>query len=209
MVTALTSKKRVEAADRAVDQKHVARFARVRGMRKWPIPDRRGYPPHDMGDDTASSSSQPRAARVVIVGTAEPIGDALAQQVELLGWVPITTSEIDESVTAIDDLGANDAVVVLEHQHAVATPVLAAALRSDAGYVGAIGSRRMQAARVSSLRRAEIRDDELAALHCPSGLDLGAATPAESAVSIVAEIVATRSGRDPQPLRTTTNRISA
>jgi xanthine dehydrogenase accessory factor len=162
-----------------------------------------------MQDDTPPSDPGTRAARVVIVGTAEPIGDALARQVELLGWVPVTTSDVDESVAAIGDLGANDAVVVLEHQHAVATPVLAAALRSGSGYVGAIGSRRMQAARVSSLQRAAVRDEELAALHCPSGLDLGAATPAESAVSIVAEIVATRSGRDPQPLRTTSNRISA
>jgi xanthine dehydrogenase accessory factor len=146
---------------------------------------------------------------VVIVGTAEPIGDALARQVALLGWLPVTTSGLEASVAAIAALGTDDAVVVLEHQHAVATPVLAAALRSSAGYVGAIGSRRMQAARVSSLQRAEVSDGELAALHCPSGLDLGAATPAESAVSIVAEIVATRSGRDPAPLRTTTNRISA
>jgi xanthine dehydrogenase accessory factor len=147
--------------------------------------------------------------RVVIVGTAEPIGDALARQVALLGWQPVTTSGLEESVTAIGALGSDDAVVVLEHQHAIATPVIAAALRSSVGYVGAIGSRRMQAARVSSLQRAEVSDEELAALHCPSGLDLGAATPAESAVSIVAEIVATRSGRDPAPLRATTNRISA
>jgi xanthine dehydrogenase accessory factor len=87
--------------------------------------------------------------------------------------------------------------------------VLAAALRSGVGYVGAVGSRRMQAARLSSLQRAGVTDDEVGALHCPSGLDLGAASPAESAVSIVAEIVATRTGRDPRPLRTTTNRIGA
>jgi xanthine dehydrogenase accessory factor len=150
-----------------------------------------------------------RAPRVVIVGTAAPIGDALARQVELLGWTPVATSGVEASVAAISELGTGDAVVVLEHQHAISTPVLAAALRANVGYVGAIGSRRMKEARVNSLQRAEVSDGELATLHCPSGLDLGAATPPESAVSIVAEIVATRTGRDPVPLRTSTNRISA
>jgi xanthine dehydrogenase accessory factor len=159
--------------------------------------------------DEAAETLGEQPPRVVIVGTAAPIGDALARQVELLGWTPVRTSGVDDSVAAIGELGAGDAVVVLEHQHAIATPVLAAALRGDVGYVGAIGSRRMQAARVTSLQRAEVSDDELAALHCPSGLDLGAATPPESAVSIVAEIVATRTGRDPVPLRASTKRISA
>ena len=57
----------------------------------------------------------------------------------------------------------------------------------------------MQSARVASLRGAGATDDEIAALHCPTGLDLGARTPAESAVSIMAEIIAVRSGRDAQP----------
>ena len=162
-----------------------------------------------MPEEAGPIAGGTRSRRVVIVGTAAPIGAALARQVELLGWTAVTTSGVEESVAAIGELGADDAVVVLEHQHAISTPVLAAALRGNVGYVGAIGSRRMQAARVSSLQRAEVSDEELAALHCPSGLDLGAATPAESAVSIVAEVVATRAGRDPVPLRTSTNRISA
>jgi xanthine dehydrogenase accessory factor len=159
--------------------------------------------------EEAPPSEDAVARRVLIVGSAGPIGDALARQVDLLGWIPVEVTSVEESVAGIGELGSDDAVVVLEHQHAVATPVLAAALQSTVGYVGAVGSRNMQAARVSSLRRAGVGDEEVAALHCPSGLDLGAATPAESAVSIVAEIVATRTGRDPRPLRTTTNRISA
>ena len=107
-----------------------------------------------------------------------------------------------------ETLGVDDAVIVLEHQHTIATPVLVAALRAKVGYVGALGSRRMQAARVRSLRDAGVSDDEIAALHCPTGLDLGARTPAESAVSIVAEIIADRAGRDAAPLRAGTNRIS-
>jgi xanthine dehydrogenase accessory factor len=148
------------------------------------------------------------ATRVLIVGTAGPIDDALANQAELLGWAVVATTSVEESVGEIVEMGTSDAVVVLEHRHAVATPVLAAALRSSVGYVGAVGSRRMQAARLSSLRQAGLGDGEIEALHCPSGLDLGATSPAESAVSIVAEIVATRTGRDPRPLRTTTNQIS-
>ena len=58
-----------------------------------------------------------------------------------------------------------------------------------------------------SLQAAGVTDEQIAELHCPTGLDLGARTPAESAVSIVAEIIATRSGRDAQPLRTGSNHI--
>jgi xanthine dehydrogenase accessory factor len=109
----------------------------------------------------------------------------------------------------VRELGADGAVIVLEHEHRIATPVLLSALRGGVGYVGALGSRKMHSARITSLRNAGVTEEELAALHCPTGLDLGARTPAESAVSIVAEIIATSSGRDAQPLRSGTNSISA
>ncbi len=152
--------------------------------------------------------SRERAPRVVIVGVG-PIGDALTGQAELLGWSATTTTGLDESVAAVGHLESIDAVIVQDHEHRIATPVLTTALRGAAGYVGALGSRRMQGARLGSLRRAGVTEDELADLHCPTGLDLGARTPAESAVSIVAEIIAARSGRDPASLRATSNRITA
>jgi xanthine dehydrogenase accessory factor len=146
-------------------------------------------------------------ARVVIVGSG-PIGDALARQAELLGWSATSTDGVEASVAALGDLDGGDAVVVLDHDHTVATPVLAAALAGTVGYVGALGSRRMQAARAQSLRDAGVDDADLVRLHCPTGLDLGADTPAESAVSIAAEMIAERTGRDAAPLRTTSARVT-
>ncbi len=146
-------------------------------------------------------------AQVVIVGTG-PIGDAVARQAALLGWQSTTTTGVEESLGAVARLDATDAVIVLEHDHSVATPVLAAALAAPVGYVGALGSRKMQAARDRSLRDSGVGDAELAGLHCPTGLDLGANTPAESAVAIVAEMIAERAGRDAAPLRTTSARVT-
>jgi xanthine dehydrogenase accessory factor len=145
---------------------------------------------------------------ILLVGD-ELLGPALVEQAGVLGWAARTTTGLDESLAAVDELGVGDAVIVLEHQHKIATPVILAALRGGVGYVGALGSRKMQEARGASLRTAGATDVEIASLHCPTGLDLGARTPAESAVSIVAEIIATSSGRDAQPLRRGTDRISA
>ena len=147
-------------------------------------------------------------SKLLLVGV-EPFARELERQAALLDWPALTTTGLDESLAALGELGPGDAVIVMEHQHKIANPVLVAALQSEVGYVGALGSRRMQAARVRLLQEAGATDDQVAALHCPTGLDLGARTPAESAVSIVAEIIATRSGRDPQPLRAGTNPISA
>ena len=139
-------------------------------------------------------------SKLLVVG-AEPFARELERQAALLDWPALTTTGLDESLAALGELGAGDAIIVMEHQHTIANPVLLAALQAGVGYVGALGSRRMQAARVRLLQEAGATHDQIAALHCPTGLDLGARTPAESAVSIVAEIIATRSGRSPQPLR--------
>ena len=159
-----------------------------------------------MGTDAAPSAGTSPPS-VLVVGSGE-MGEAIRAQAQLLGWVTITTTDVDDSLRALEREGP-DAVVVLEHNHSIATPVLAAALADGVPYVGALGSRKMQAARDSSLRRAGATDDQLERLHCPTGLDLGARTPAESAVSIVAEMIAQRTGRDAAPLRATSNRISA
>jgi xanthine dehydrogenase accessory factor len=93
------------------------------------------------------------------------------------------------------ELGPRDAVLVFTHDPKFDEPALLAALRSDAGYVGALGSRRTQAERVERLRAAGVSEEELGRLHAPCGLDLGARTPEETAVSILAEVVAARTGR--------------
>ncbi|HET9610911.1 MAG TPA: XdhC/CoxI family protein [Acidimicrobiales bacterium] len=101
-------------------------------------------------------------------------------------------------------LTPRDAVCVLTHDAKFDVPALVAALATDVGYVGAMGSRRTHADRVARLVDAGADDAGLARIRAPIGLDLGARTPEETAVSICAEIIAQRTGRaDARPLRDT------
>jgi xanthine dehydrogenase accessory factor len=93
------------------------------------------------------------------------------------------------------------AIVVLTHEEKFDVPALRGALATEAFYIGAMGSRRAQARRREHLVEAGARDDDLERIHGPCGLDLGAETPAETALSILAEIVAVRNGRAGGPLR--------
>ncbi len=104
---------------------------------------------------------------------------------------------------------ARTAVCVLTHDPKFDVPVLARALRSAAGYVGAMGSRRTHAARLEALRAEGLTEEELARLSAPIGLDLGARTPEETAVSIAAEIIALRSGGSGDRLSATAGPIHA
>ncbi|GFN01177.1 hypothetical protein Sfulv_59870 [Streptomyces fulvorobeus] len=90
---------------------------------------------------------------------------------------------------------------VLTHEAKFDIPLLQLALRLPVAYVGAMGSRRTHTDRRRRLREAGLDEDELARLHSPIGMDLGARTPEETAVSIVAEIVALRYGGSGVPLR--------
>lgn len=98
-------------------------------------------------------------------------------------------------------LGPRDALVCLSHDAKFDEPTLALALASKAGYVGAIGSRRTHAKRVARLREAGFGDADIARVHSPVGLDLGASTPAEIALAVAAEMVAVRRGRDGGSMR--------
>jgi xanthine dehydrogenase accessory factor len=98
-------------------------------------------------------------------------------------------------------------VCVLTHDPKFDVPVLALALRQPLGYVGAMGSRRTHEDRMRRLREAGVEESALARLASPIGLDLGARTPEETAVSIAAEIIASRWGGQGQPLAGLTGRI--
>jgi xanthine dehydrogenase accessory factor len=94
------------------------------------------------------------------------------------------------------DLGPRDAAVCLAHDPKFEDPALSALLRSETGYIGAIGSRGTHAKRVVRLHDAGFSDADIARIHSPVGLNLGAQTPEEIAIAILAEIVAVRRGRD-------------
>lgn len=91
-------------------------------------------------------------------------------------------------------------VVVLSHDPKFDLPALRCALQSNAPYIGLLGSRRSQAARRESLREEGFDDAALARIHGPAGLDLGGVTVGETALSILAEIVAARRGGQGSPL---------
>jgi xanthine dehydrogenase accessory factor len=94
-----------------------------------------------------------------------------------------------------EELGARHYVVILSHDPKFDLPALEVTLRSQAAYVGLIGSRTTQAKRKAALREAGFSEGKLARIHGPIGLDLGGRKPAEIALAILAEIVAVKHGR--------------
>ncbi len=98
-------------------------------------------------------------------------------------------------------LDAYSHVVILTHDPKFDIPALAAALRSPAAYIGVMGSRSTQARRVALLEQEGFAASDLSRIRAPVGLDIGARTPEEIAVAIVAEMVAARYGRDGRALR--------
>ncbi len=99
------------------------------------------------------------------------------------------------------DLGARDAICVLTHDPKFDIPAVISALETDAGYLGAMGSRRTTNDRNERLRREGVTEAELERIMAPIGLDLGGRTPEETAISICAEIIAQRAGRLAPSLR--------
>jgi len=105
-------------------------------------------------------------------------------------------------------LGPGDAVCVLTHDAKFDVPAIRAALATEVGYIGVMGSRRTHDRRLARLADEGVTDaGDLDRLHSPIGLDIGARTPEETAVAIVAEIIALRSGRPAPHLRDTTGPI--
>lgn len=92
---------------------------------------------------------------------------------------------------ALDDIGIGHrtAIVTVTHDPKLDDPALQSALASPAFYVGALGSRRTHAKRVERLQEAGFEEDQIARIHAPVGLDIGARSPGEIAASVLAEIV--------------------
>jgi xanthine dehydrogenase accessory factor len=107
--------------------------------------------------------------------------------------VAISTDWPDEAMAALAP-DARTAVVTLTHDPKLDDPALEVALRSPAFYVGSLGSRRTHAKRIARLTEAGLTEAELAKIHAPVGLDIGAVTAPEIAVSILAQIVSARRG---------------
>jgi xanthine dehydrogenase accessory factor len=99
------------------------------------------------------------------------------------------------------ELGPRDAVCVLTHDTKFDVPALVAACATNVGYIGAMGSRRTHDKRVVRLREAGLVDADIDRILSPIGLDIGARTPEETAISICAEIISRRTGRTAPSLR--------
>jgi xanthine dehydrogenase accessory factor len=104
--------------------------------------------------------------------------------------VPVLAEWPDEAIPRIG-LDRYTALLALTHDPKVDDPALTAALRAECFYVGALGSRKTHARRVERLGAAGFGEADIARIHAPIGLDIGAVSPAEIALSILAEIVAT------------------
>jgi xanthine dehydrogenase accessory factor len=153
--------------------------------------------------------------RVVVIGAVH-IAQAFVRMVQLAGYdvlvvdprrafasderfrdVPLENAWPDEALARFG-LDRRTAVVTLTHDPKIDDPALAAALRSDAFYVGALGSKKTHAARLERLRALGLGDAQLARIHAPVGMAIGAVSPGEIAVSILAQLVAAlRRGAEP------------
>lgn len=138
---------------------------------------------HELGFETVVVDGRPAFA------TAERFPDA--DQV-VIGW--------PDEVAASIGLGPADSVAVLSHDVKFDEPAIVEALRRGCRYVGAVGSRKTQGDRRARLIEAGVSEADLARLHGPIGLDLGGRAPAETALAILAEIVADRHGGSGVPM---------
>ena len=165
--------------------------------------------------------------RLLVFGAVD-IAESLCRLANELGWDTVVADPrkrfaTRDRIASADELlvdwpdevlarvqpDARTAVVVLSHEERFDVPALVGALRSDAFYVGAIGSRRTQEKRRERLAEEGLTDDELERIAGPTGLDVGAETPAETAISILAEILAVRTDRSGGRLKDATGRIHA
>jgi len=179
----------------------------------------------ELGDRSVFADVFAEPPRLLVYGAVDT-AEALCASARLLGWRTIVADARPRFATAAripsaDELlvlwpeealahvapDAATAVVVLTHDDKFDLPLVQGALATDAFYVGWLGSRRNQERRRGLLVEAGVAEDELDRISGPSGLDVGADSPAETAVSILAEILAVRAGRSGGRLRDAKSRI--
>ena len=165
--------------------------------------------------------------RVFVYGAVDT-AEALCRAAKLLGWTVIVADARAAFLTperipsadrrvqawpeeALAQIGPDHqtAIVVLTHDDKFDEPALIGALASEAFYIGALGSRRNQERRRERLLEAGVEEEALERIHGPCGLDIGADTQEETALSIMAEILAVRAGRAGGPLKQAKQRIHA
>jgi xanthine dehydrogenase accessory factor len=166
-------------------------------------------------------------ARLLVYGAVDT-ADALCAMAKLLGWHTIVADArarfaTRERIPSADELlvewpdetlaqvqpDVGTAILVLTHDDKFDVPLLKGAVKTDAFYIGALGSRRNQERRRGVLRDEGVTEEELDRISGPAGLDIGAETPAETALSMLAEALAVRVDRDGGRLRASTHRIHA
>ncbi|WP_405438520.1 XdhC family protein [Streptomyces avidinii] len=130
----------------------------------------------------------PSAPYVVIGGGGELAG-IIERQALLLGWEAVLVTAPEEAAKVLEARRDAACLVMLSHEESFDVPTLRVALDLGVPYVGALGSRRTTARRREGLLAAGVTGAELARVHGPIGLDLGARTPAETALAICAEIL--------------------
>ncbi|WP_446720167.1 XdhC family protein [Leisingera sp. ANG-M7] len=152
--------------------------------------------------------------RLICVGAVH-ITQALVPMARIAGYDPViidprtafASQERFPGETLMDDwpdeaveklgLDTRTALVLLTHDPKLDDPALQAALAADVFYIGALGSKKTQASRVARMQEAGFTEDQIARIHGPIGLDIGAAGPAEIAVSILSELTAVLRGKQP------------
>ena len=162
----------------------------------------------------------PRSPQLLIIG-ATHVGAALCALAQSVGF-RVTVIEPRAAFSAAERLPTAEMILrrwpdealkelridrstyiaVLSHDPKFEDPAIIAALAAGPRYLGAIGSGGTHEKRLERLRSAGIGEAELATIHAPIGLDIGARTPVETALAILAEMIAVRSGRSGAPLRT-------
>ncbi|WP_405831985.1 XdhC family protein [Streptomyces sp. NBC_00105] len=144
--------------------------------------------------------AHPSAPYVVIGGNGE-LAEIIERQALLLGWEAALVTGREEAAELIEARRDAACVVMLSHDEEFDVPTLRAALAAEVPYIGALGSRRTTARRREGLVSAGVSEAQLARVHGPIGLDLGARTPAETALAICAEILGVLGARKAGALR--------